>query len=93
MLLRLQTLPPASPIIHPKNFGSLHLLWRRVKLPKPRAKPIYRAIVLGEVRLVQQHLVVPYGHIAFELGDEAFEDDFGDRDRDSIAENNLACDE
>jgi hypothetical protein len=74
----LQPLPLASPIIQTHHLGSLHLLSRRVKLLEPRPKPRDRAVVLREVRFAQQHLVVPYWHIALELGDEAFEDDFGD---------------
>ena len=78
-----------SPIVQTRHFGSLHLLCRRVKLLEPTANPGDRAVVLGEARLAQQHFVVPYGHVALELSDEAFEDDFGDACGHAAAENNL----
>jgi hypothetical protein len=78
-----------SPIVQPRHFGSLHLLCRRVKLLEPTAKPRDGAVVLGEARFAQQHFVVPYGHVALELSDEAFEDDFGDASGHAAAENNL----
>jgi hypothetical protein len=41
------------------------------------------------VRLAKQRFVIPDGHIALKLQDEAFEDDFGNGDWDAAAEYDL----